>query len=66
MFDVEVFDQTEHSQAVCQFAALPRVGDGIKMANRHGVKVHYTVMEVWFAEENTAGVFQAKIVVEAV
>lgn len=64
MFDVEIHDHLAGTSRTHQFGALPRVKDGIKMRNRHGVVTNHTVKEVWFEEGGISGLFEAKVMVE--
>ncbi len=48
MIEVEVQNETHQSQALIRFAAVPRIGEGLRLREPDGMWASYDVIDVWY------------------
>ena len=48
MIEIEVQNETHQSQAQIRFAAVPRIGEGIRLREPDGMWASYDVIDVWY------------------
>ena len=48
MIEVEVQNETHQTQHAMRFAAVPRIGEGIRLLEPTGFWVSYDVIDVWY------------------
>ncbi|MDJ0977342.1 MAG: hypothetical protein QNI87_02285 [Erythrobacter sp.] len=48
MIEIEVQNETHQSQARIRFAAVPRIGEGIRLREPDGMWASYDVLDVWY------------------
>lgn len=48
MIEVEVQNETLQTQERLRFAAVPRIGEGIRLRDAGGFWLSYDVMDVWY------------------
>lgn len=48
MIEVEIQNETHQTQQTLRFAAVPRIGEGIRLYEPSGFWVSYDVIDVWY------------------
>lgn len=48
MIEIEVQNETHQSQDRVRFAAVPRIGEGIRLREPDGLWASYDVIDVWY------------------
>lgn len=48
MIEIEVQNETHQSQARLRFAAVPRIGEGLRLREKSGMWASYDVLDVWY------------------
>jgi hypothetical protein len=48
VIDIEVQNETHQTQERLRFAAVPRIGEGIRLLEPTGFWVSYDVLDVWY------------------
>lgn len=48
MFEIEIQNETTQSQERVRFAAVPRIGEGIRLLDGQGFWASYDVMDLWY------------------
>lgn len=48
MIEVEIQNETHQTQQTLRFAAVPRIGEGIRLFEPSGFWVSYDVIDVWY------------------
>ncbi len=48
MIEIEVQNETHQTQELIRFAAVPRIGEGIRLREPDGVWASYDVLDVWY------------------
>lgn len=48
MIEIEVQNETHQTQDRLRFAAVPRIGEGIRLLEPSGFWVSYDVLDVWY------------------
>ena len=48
MIEIEVQNETHQSQERIRFAAVPRIGEGIRLREPDGLWASYDVLDVWY------------------
>lgn len=48
MIEIEIQNETHQTQERLRFAAVPRIGEGIRLLEPSGFWVSYDVLDVWY------------------
>ena len=48
MIEIEIQNETTQSQETLRFAAVPRIGEGIRLRDASGYWASYDVMDLWY------------------
>ncbi len=48
MIEVEVQNETHQTQERIRFAAVPRIGEGVRLREPDGIWASYDVIDVWY------------------
>lgn len=48
VIEIEVQNETHQNQARIRFAAVPRIGEGIRLRDPSGMWASYDVIDVWY------------------
>lgn len=48
MIEIEVQNETHQSQDRLRFAAVPRIGEGLRLREPDGMWASYDVLDVWY------------------
>ncbi len=48
MIEIEVQNETDQSQSRMRFAAVPRIGEGIRLPAPNGCWASYDVLDLWY------------------
>ncbi len=48
MIEIEVQNETHQSQDRLRFAAVPRIGEGLRLREPDGIWASYDVLDVWY------------------
>lgn len=48
MIEIEVQNETHQSQSRIRFAAVPRIGEGLRLREPDGMWASYDVIDVWY------------------
>ena len=48
MIEIEVQNETHQSQSRIRFAAVPRIGEGLRLREPDGIWASYDVLDVWY------------------
>lgn len=48
MIEIEVQNETHQTQARIRFAAVPRIGEGLRLREPDGIWASYDVLDVWY------------------
>jgi hypothetical protein len=58
VIEVEVQNETHQSQQRMRFAAVPRIGEGIRLLEPSGFWVSYDVVDVWYQKAQYGDVWE--------
>lgn len=58
VIEVEVQNETHQSQQRMRFAAVPRIGEGIRLLEPSGFWVSYDVVDVWYQKAEYGDVWE--------
>ena len=48
MIEVEVQNETYQTQSIVRFAAVPRIGEGLRLLDNNGFWASFDVIDVWY------------------
>ncbi|TCM21349.1 hypothetical protein EDF56_10113 [Novosphingobium sp. PhB165] len=48
MIEIEVQNETRQTQETVRFAAVPRIGEGVRLQDPDGFWVSYDVVDLWY------------------
>ncbi len=48
MIEIEIQNETHQTQSRIRFAAVPRIGEGIRLREPDGIWASYDVLDVWY------------------
>ncbi len=48
MIEIEVQNETHQTQDLVRFAAVPRIGEGLRLREPNGMWASYDVLDVWY------------------
>ncbi|WP_287445377.1 hypothetical protein [Altererythrobacter sp.] len=48
MIEIEVQNETHQTQSRLRFAAVPRIGEGLRLREPDGMWASYDVLDVWY------------------
>ena len=48
MIEIEVQNETHQTQSRLRFAAVPRIGEGLRLKEPDGMWASYDVLDVWY------------------
>lgn len=48
VIEIEVQNETHQTQARVRFAAVPRIGEGLRLREPNGIWASYDVLDVWY------------------
>ena len=48
MIEIEVQNETRQNQERLRFAAVPRIGEGLRLCEQNGFWASYDVIDVWY------------------
>lgn len=48
MIEIEVQNETHQTQSRLRFAAVPRIGEGLRLREPDGLWASYDVLDVWY------------------
>lgn len=48
MIEIEVQNETHQTQSRIRFAAVPRIGEGLRLREPDGMWASYDVLDVWY------------------
>lgn len=48
MIEIEVQNETHQTQSRLRFAAVPRIGEGLRLREPNGIWASYDVIDVWY------------------
>ncbi|WP_395327367.1 hypothetical protein WBP07_02725 [Novosphingobium sp. BL-8A] len=48
MIEIEVQNETRQTQETVRFAAVPRIGEGVRLQDPSGFWVSYDVVDLWY------------------
>ena len=48
MIEIEVQNETHQTQERIRFAAVPRIGEGVRLREPDGIWASYDVLDVWY------------------
>ncbi|MGB3710422.1 MAG: hypothetical protein WA985_01910 [Erythrobacter sp.] len=48
MIEIEIQNETHQTQERIRFAAVPRIGEGIRLREPDGIWASYDVLDVWY------------------
>lgn len=48
MIEVEIQNETTQTQDKLRFAAVPRIGEGVRLRDANGMWESYDVLDVWY------------------
>lgn len=57
MIEVEIQNETHQSQHTIRFAAVPRIGEGIRLREPDGCWASYDVMDLWYQKADFGDVW---------
>lgn len=58
VIEVEVQNETHQSQQRMRFAAVPRIGEGLRLLEPNGFWVSYDVLDVWYQKAQYGDVWE--------
>ncbi|WP_236781519.1 hypothetical protein [Aurantiacibacter gangjinensis] len=65
MIEIEIQNETHQSQQRLRFAAVPRIGEGMRLREESGVWEHYDVLDVWYQKAEFGDVWVPYVHVRA-
>lgn len=57
MIEIEVQNETHQSQERLRFAAVPRIGEGLRLREKSGMWASYDVIDVWYQKADFGDVW---------
>ncbi|WP_284125141.1 hypothetical protein [Parerythrobacter aestuarii] len=57
MIEIEVQNETHQSQERLRFAAVPRIGEGLRLREKSGMWASYDVLDVWYQKADFGDVW---------
>lgn len=57
MIEIEVQNETHQSQHRLRFAAVPRIGEGLRLREKSGMWASYDVLDVWYQKADFGDVW---------
>ncbi|ABC63056.1 hypothetical protein [Erythrobacter litoralis] len=57
MIEIEVQNETHQSQDRLRFAAVPRIGEGLRLREKNGMWASYDVIDVWYQKADFGDVW---------
>ena len=57
MIEIEVQNESDQTEVKVMFAAVPRIGEGVRLVDELGFKASYDVLDVWYQEAPFGGVW---------
>ena len=57
MIEVEVQNETYQTQEILRFAAVPRIGEGIRLLDKQGFWASFDVVDVWYQKASFGDVW---------
>jgi len=48
MIEVEIQNETTQTQERVRFAAMPRIGEGIRLRDKNGFWASYDIVDLWY------------------
>lgn len=57
MIEIEVQNETDQTQRKLNFVSVPRIGEGVRLSDATGFGAAYDVIDVWYQEAVTGGVW---------
>ena len=61
MIEIEVQNETHQSQHRLRFAAVPRIGEGLRLREKNGMWASYDVLDVWYQKADFGDVWMPYI-----
>ena len=61
MIEIEVQNETHQTQARIRFAAVPRIGEGLRLREPDGMWASYDVLDVWYQKADFGDVWMPYI-----
>ncbi|MEE4539410.1 MAG: hypothetical protein V2J51_13080 [Erythrobacter sp.] len=61
MIEIEVQNETHQTQDRIRFAAVPRIGEGIRLREPDGIWASYDVLDVWYQKAEFGDVWMPYI-----
>lgn len=61
MIEIEVQNETHQSQHRLRFAAVPRIGEGLRLREKSGMWASYDVLDVWYQKADFGDVWMPYI-----
>ena len=65
MIEIEIQNETNQSQQRLRFAAVPRIGEGMRLQEDSGIWEHYDVLDVWYQKAEFGDVWVPYVHVRA-
>ncbi len=57
MIEIEVQNETHQTQETVRFAAVPRIGEGVRFQEPNGYWVSYDVIDLWYQKAEFGNVW---------
>lgn len=57
MIEIEIQNETNQSQERIRFAAVPRIGEGIRLREPDGMWASYDVLDLWYQKADYGDVW---------
>lgn len=57
MIEIEVQNETHQTQTRLRFAAVPRIGEGLRLREPDGIWASYDVLDVWYQKADYGDVW---------
>lgn len=57
MIEIEVQNETSQTQEKLRFAAIPRIGEGLRLKDADGLWASYDVLDVWYQKADYGDVW---------
>ena len=61
MIEIEVQNETHQSQHRLRFAAVPRIGEGLRLREKSGMWASYDVLDLWYQKADFGDVWMPYI-----
>lgn len=65
MIEIEIQNETDQTQQRLRFAAVPRIGEGLRLKDKSGLWETYDVLDVWYQKAEFGDVWTPYIHVRA-